>query len=400
MDSSRFISSSVSELKPSGIRKFFDLAASMEGVISLGVGEPDFVTSWSVREACILSLENGYTSYSANAGILELRQEISYYLQRKFQTAYSPDHEILVTVGASQALDLSLRAILNPGDEVIIPEPCFVAYGPLVKLAGGIPVYVPAHANYGFKTLPSQIEKAVTEKTKAVLICSPNNPTGSSLGKKDLEKLSAILVKYDLLAISDEIYAELSYDEEFTSFASLEGMKERTITISGFSKGFAMTGWRLGFAAAPAPLLEGMLKIHQYAMMCAPTMSQHAALEALRNGEEDVQRMKLDYRRRRNYFVRSLNEAGYPCQTPGGAFYAFPSIEYTGLTSGEFAEQLLLEEKVAVVPGDVFGPSGEGYIRCSYASSLPQLKEALKRMSAFMKRRHGAAAPLRTLQDF
>ncbi|MGD6817396.1 aminotransferase [Metabacillus sp. 84] len=400
MDSSRFLSAAVSDLKPSGIRKFFDLAASMEGVISLGVGEPDFVTSWSVREACILSLENGHTSYSANAGLLELREEISHYLERKFHVSFDAEQEILVTVGASQALDLALRAVLNPGDEVIIPEPCFVAYGPLVKLAGGVPVYVSANSNNGFKTMSHQIEKSITSKTKAVLLCSPNNPTGAMLSRKDLEKLSTILTKHDLLAISDEIYAELAYDEEFTSLASLEGLKERTITISGFSKGFAMTGWRLGYAAASAPLLQAMLKIHQYSMMCAPTMSQYAAIEALKNGEEDVQRMKTDYRRRRNYFVRSLNEAGYPCQTPGGAFYAFPSIEYSGLSSAEFAEQLLLEEKVAVVPGDVFGPSGEGFIRCSYASSLSQLEEALKRMSAFMKRRQGSVSKWKTLQDF
>ncbi|MBS2970304.1 aminotransferase [Metabacillus sp. KIGAM252] len=400
MDSSRFLSTSVTELKPSGIRKFFDLAASMDGVISLGVGEPDFVTSWSVREACILSLENGHTAYSANAGLIELREEISLYLDRKFHVNYEAEREVLVTVGASQALDLALRAIINPGDEVIIPEPCFVAYGPLVKLAGGIPVYVSSNSNNGFKTLPGQIEKAITQNTKAVLICSPSNPTGSMLSRKDLEKISVIIKQHDLLAISDEIYAELSYDEEFTSLASLEGMRERTITISGFSKGFAMTGWRLGFAAAPAPLLQAMLKIHQYSMMCAPTMSQHAALEALRNGEEDVQRMKTDYRRRRNYFVRSLNEAGFPCQTPGGAFYAFPSVEYTGLSSEEFAEQLLLEEKVAVVPGSVFGPSGEGFVRCSYASSLAQLEEALKRMAAFMKRRQRSGAHWKTLQDF
>ncbi|MTH55538.1 aminotransferase [Bacillus mangrovi] len=400
MDSSRFLSSHAAELKPSGIRKFFDLAANMDGVISLGVGEPDFVTSWNIREACILSLENGYTSYSANAGLYELREEISAYLKRKFRTVYSPANEILVTVGASQALDLAFRAVLNPGDEVIIPEPCFVAYGPLVKLAGGIPVYLPSDLNSGFKTLPSQIEKAVTEKTKAVLFCSPSNPTGSSYTKKELERIAETIQKHDLLAVSDEIYAELTYDEEFISMAELHGMKERTIVISGFSKGFAMTGWRLGYAAAPDRILQAMLKIHQYSMMCAPTMSQHAALEALRNGEDDVQRMKTDYRRRRNYFVKTLNEAGYPCQMPGGAFYAFPSIEYSGLSSEEFAEQLLLEEKVAVVPGNVFGPSGEGHVRCSYASSLSQLEEALKRMSAFMKRRQGLQSKWKTLNSF
>ncbi|WP_031407431.1 aminotransferase [Geobacillus vulcani] len=381
-----YVSETVAGLKPSGIRRFFDLASSMDGVISLGVGEPDFVTSWSIREASILSLEQGYTSYTPNAGLLELRQEIAAYLRRKFHVDYCPETEILVTVGASQAIDLALRAVLNPGDEVIIVEPSFVAYEPLVVLAGGKPVAVQTSGADQFQLHPMQLEQAVTERTKAVIICSPNNPTGTVLSRKELEALARVAEAHDLLVIADEIYAELTYEGEYTSMAAVSGMRGRTILISGFSKGFAMTGWRLGFAAAPEDILQAMLKIHQYAMMCAPTMAQYGALEALRSGERDVAEMRSSYRRRRNYFVASLNEIGLPCHLPGGAFYAFPSIKPTGLTSEQFAERLLIEEKVAVVPGSVFGPSGEGYIRCSYASSLEQLQEAIKRMKRFLAR--------------
>ncbi|KYD31394.1 aminotransferase [Parageobacillus toebii] len=381
-----YLSETVARLKPSGIRRFFDLASSMEGVISLGVGEPDFVTSWNIREACILSLEQGYTSYTANAGLLELRQEIAAYLARKFHIEYDPETEILVTVGASQAIDLALRATVNPGDEVIVVEPSFVAYESLVTLAGGVPVPVETNGDEHFKLRPDQIERVITDRTKALIICSPNNPTGTVLHKEELEAIAQIAKKHDLLIISDEIYAELTYDDSYISFAAVDGMRERTILISGFSKGFAMTGWRLGFTAAPAEILQAMLKIHQYAMMCAPTMVQYGAIEALRNGEQDVEYMRKSYRRRRNYFVQSLNEIGLSCHMPGGAFYAFPSIRATGLTSEQFAEKLLLEEKVAVVPGNVFGASGEGYIRCSYASSMEQLQEAIKRMKRFLDR--------------
>lgn len=381
-----YLSETATRLKPSGIRRFFDLAASMEGVISLGVGEPDFITSWSVREACILSLEQGYTSYTANAGLLELRQEIAAYLSRKFQVQYAPETEIIVTVGASQALDLALRTIVNQGDEVIVVEPSFVSYGPLVELAGGVPVPLETRGADEFKIQPEQIESVITSRTKALMLCSPNNPTGTVLHKEELEAIARIVKKHDLLVISDEIYAELTYDEPYTSFPAIEDMRERTILVSGFSKGFAMTGWRLGFAAAPSTILQVMLKIHQYTMMCAPTMAQYAAIEALKHGEQDVEEMKKSYRRRRNYFVQSLNELGLRCHLPGGAFYAFPSIQSTGLTSEQFAEQLLLEERVAVVPGNVFGASGEGYIRCSYASSLEQLQEAIKRMRRFLSR--------------
>ncbi|MCY9401069.1 aminotransferase [Bacillus haynesii] len=381
-----YISKAAQQIKPSGIRKFFDLASTMEGVISLGVGEPDFVTAWNVREASILSLEQGYTSYTANAGLLSLRKEIRAYLNKRFHLDYAPDDELIVTVGASQALDIAVRAILDPGEEVLIPEPCFVAYEALVSLAGGKAVHIHTNAERGFKASAADFEAVLTERTKAIILCTPSNPTGSVYSKKELEEIAAFAEKHDLIVIADEIYAELTYDEAYTSFAEIAGMKKRTILISGFSKGFAMTGWRLGYVAAPAYLRDPMLKIHQYSMMCAPSMAQFAAEEALKNGLEDVEKMKKSYRRRRNVFVDSLNEIGLDCHQPGGAFYAFPSVKKTGMSSEEFAEELLISEKVAVVPGNVFGPSGEGYIRCSYASSLEQLQEALVRMKRFVQK--------------
>jgi aminotransferase len=379
------LSNTVQSLQPSGIRRFFDLAASMDNVISLGVGEPDFVTSWSVREASILSLERGYTSYTANAGLLELRQELMNYMKKQFGVSYDYQNEILVTVGGSQALDVAMRAIINPGDEIIVVEPNFVSYSPLITLAGGVPVPVETTADTEFKLQPEQIEAVITKQTKALLLCSPNNPTGSSLTKAELEAIADIVIKYDLLVITDEIYAELTYDEPFTSIASIGAMRDRTIIVSGFSKGFAMTGWRLGYICAPVDLLQAMLKIHQYTMMCAPTMAQYGAIEALKNGSHDVEEMRKSYRRRRNYMVKSLNEIQLSCHTPGGAFYVFPSIKKTGLTSEQFAEQLLLEERVAVVPGSVFGLGGEGHVRCSYASSMESLEEAIKRIGRFMQ---------------
>ncbi|PHA00126.1 aromatic amino acid aminotransferase [Bacillus pseudomycoides] len=379
------LSKAAQSLQPSGIRKFFDLAVGMKGVISLGVGEPDFVTPWNVRQACIRSLEEGYTAYTANAGLLELREEIAKYLEKQFTVSYDPKEEIIVTVGASQALDVAMRAIVNPGDEVIVIEPSFVSYAPLVTLAGGVPVPVSASPTNAFKVQPEQIEAAITTKTKAILLCSPNNPTGTLLNKEELEKIAVIIEKYNLIVLSDEIYAELVYDETYTSFASVKHMREHTILISGFSKGFAMTGWRLGLIAAPQHFSELMLKIHQYSMMCAPTMSQFAALEALRSGEQEVIRMRESYKQRRNFMTTSFNEMGLDCHMPGGAFYVFPSIRSTGLSSAEFAERLLLAEKVAVVPGSVFGESGEGFIRCSYATSLEQLMEAMKRMKRFIE---------------
>ncbi|MGJ7920085.1 aminotransferase [Neobacillus sp. LXY-4] len=381
-----YLAKSVENMKPSGIRRFFDLAAGIEGVVSLGVGEPDFVTSWSVREAAILSLEQGYTSYTANAGLLELRQLISKYMANHFQVRYNPKSEIIVTVGASQAIDISLRAILDPGDEVIVVEPCFVSYVPLVELAGGKAIQVQALKENDFKIQASQLESVVSYKTKALFICSPNNPTGTMLSREDLLEIARFAEKHDLLVITDEIYAELVYDEQYTSVAAIQNMWERTILISGFSKGFAMTGWRLGFVCAPEEIAQAILKIHQYAMMCAPTMAQYAAIEALKSGESDVADMRKSYRRRRNYIVQSFNEMGLTCHMPGGAFYAFPSIESTGLTSEEFAERLLLEEKVAVVPGNVFGESGEGHIRCSYATSMEQLQEAVVRIKRFLSK--------------
>ncbi len=380
-----YVSKMVSELKPSGIRKFFDLAAGMEGVISLGVGEPDFVTPWHVREEAIRSLEQGFTAYTPNAGLLELLQEIAQYMYNEFDVTYDPEHEVIVTVGASSAIDIAMRTILDPGDEVIVVEPCFVSYVPTVELAGGTAVTVQALQENDFKILPEQLEAVTTERTKAIMICSPNNPTGTMLSKADLEGIATYAIKHDLLVISDEIYAELAYDENYTSFAAINDMRERTILINGFSKGFAMTGWRLGFVCAPQEISEAMLKVFQYQLMCASTMAQYAAIEALRNGRPEVDMMVKSYRRRRNFIVESFNEMGLSCHNPGGAFYAFPSIKSTGLSSQEFAEQLLQQEKVAVVPGDVFGESGEGHIRCSYASSLENLQEAVTRIKRFVE---------------
>lgn len=380
-----YLSNTAKELQPSGIRKFFDLAASMKDVISLGVGEPDFITPWNIREAAILSLEQGETAYTANPGLFELRQEIAGYLGTRFGVDYDPKNQVIVTIGASQAIDLAFRAILNQGDEVLIVEPAFVSYAPLVSIAGGKPVAISTSPENGFKLTADQLEKAITARTKVILLCFPNNPTGTSLNKEELTEIARIVEKHDLIVVSDEIYAELTYDEVFTSFAAIEGMYERTITINGFSKGFAMTGWRLGFLAAPVPFVEVMLKIFQYTTLCAPTMLQHGAIEALRNTYHEVETMKRSYRRRRNFVVQTLNKIGLDCHVPGGAFYVFPSIKATGLTSEQFAEELLMQEKVAVVPGHVFGESGEGYVRCSYATSMAQLQEALKRMQWFME---------------
>lgn len=382
---SKYLSNTVQSIHPSGIRRFFDLASSMENVISLGVGEPDFVTPWNVIEASYHSLEQGYTAYTANAGLFELRKEISRYMKRRFGVTYSAEEEIVVTVGASQAIDLALRAVVNPGEEVIVVEPSFVSYAPTVTLAGGVPVPVNTYSRDDFKLQPEQIEAAVTEKTKVIMLCSPNNPTGTVLSKGDLERIAEVVEKHDLLVISDEIYAELTYDEPYTSFPAVRNMRDRTILISGFSKAFAMTGWRLGFACGPKAILQAMLKIHQYTMMCAPTMAQHAAFEALVNGQKDVVKMKESYRQRRSLVIHALEEMGLSCHVPGGAFYVFPSIEKTGLSSEEFAEQLLMKEQVAVVPGSVFGESGEGHVRCSYATSVQKLEEAMRRIDRFIK---------------
>lgn len=382
---SKYLSNTVQSIQPSGIRRFFDLASSMENVISLGVGEPDFVTPWNVIEASYHSLEQGYTAYTANAGLFELRNEISRYMKRRFGVTYSAEDEMVVTVGASQAIDLALRAVLNPGEEVIVVEPSFVSYAPTVTLAGGVPVPVNTYSEDDFKLQPEQIEAAITDKTKVLMLCSPNNPTGTVLSKGDLERIAEVVEKHDLLVISDEIYAELTYDEPYTSFPAVKNMRDRTILISGFSKAFAMTGWRLGFACGPKAILQAMLKIHQYTMMCAPTMAQHAALEALVNGQKDVVKMKESYRQRRSLVIHALEEMGLSCHVPGGAFYVFPSIEKTGLSSEGFAEQLLMKEQVAVVPGSVFGESGEGHVRCSYATSVQKLEEAMRRIDRFLQ---------------
>ncbi|MET3728256.1 aminotransferase [Fictibacillus halophilus] len=382
---SKYLSNTVQSIQPSGIRRFFDLASSMENVISLGVGEPDFVTPWNVIEASYHSLEQGYTAYTANAGLFELRKEISRYMKRRFGVTYSAEEEIVVTVGASQAIDLALRAVLNPGEEVIVVEPSFVSYAPTVTLAGGVPVPVNTYSEDDFKLQPEQIEAAITNKTKVIMLCSPNNPTGTVLSKGDLERIAEVVEKHDLLVISDEIYAELTYDEPYTSFPAVKNLRDRTILISGFSKAFAMTGWRLGFACGPKAILQAMLKIHQYTMMCAPTMAQHAALEALVNGQKDVVKMKESYRQRRSLVIHALEEMGLSCHVPGGAFYVFPSIKKTGLSSEEFAEQLLMKEQVAVVLGSVFGESGEGHVRCSYATSVQKLEEAMRRIDRFLQ---------------
>ncbi|MGO4888987.1 aminotransferase [Anaerobacillus sp. MEB173] len=378
------LSDAVQNIKPSGIRRFFDLASTMDNIISLGVGEPDFVTPWNVREASISSMERGFTAYTANAGLIELREEISKYLESRFELSYDPKDEVLVTVGASEAIDIALRSIVNPGDEVIVVEPTFVSYAPIVSLAGGVPVSIGTSKEDDFKLRAEQIEAVISPKTKAIMLAFPNNPTGSIMTKEELETIATVIEKYDLTVLSDEIYAELTYDEKHYSIANIPSMKDRTILISGFSKAFAMTGWRLGFVTGPKDYVAAMLKIHQYTMMCASTMAQHGAIEALRNGIDDMEKMIRSYRQRRNYVVKAFAEIGLPCHTPGGAFYAFPSIKETGLSSDEFAERLLMEERVAVVPGNVFGDGGEGHIRCSYATSMENLQEAIRRMGNFI----------------
>lgn len=380
------ISQKVHSISPSGIRKFFDLLSSLEGVISLGVGEPDFVTPWHIREAATRSLEKGYTMYTSNYGMLELRQELAKYLEHHYGVSYQPEREILVTVGVSEGLDLAVRAILNPGDEVIIPDPWYVSYPPCVILAGGTPVFVPVNKQNNFALKAEDVEPLINKQTKAILIGYPSNPTGAVTSREELVKIAKLAQKYNLLVISDEIYARLVYGVEHTCFASLPGVKEQTILLGGFSKAFAMTGWRIGYIAANEQLIEAMLKIHQYTMLCVPTMSQMAAIEALRSAEDDVAKMVKEYDRRRRFIVKKLNEIGLPCFEPKGAFYAFPSIEATGMSSEEFAERLLMEERVAVVPGSAFGQCGEGFVRCCYATSLTNIEEALKRMERFVKK--------------
>jgi aminotransferase len=380
------ISQRASQLSPSGIRKFFDLLASMEGVISLGVGEPDFATPWHIREAAIESLEKGYTMYTSNLGIPELRQELARHLSHHYNVEYDPATELLITVGVSEGLDLAMRAILDPGDEVIIPDPCFVAYDACVILAGGVPVPVPTNEEDSFELSAAAVAARITSKTRAIFIGYPANPTGAVMPKNKLLEIAELAKRHGLMVVSDEIYAKLVYGIDHTCLAALPGMKESTILLGGFSKAYAMTGWRIGYAAAPKEIVAAMTKIHQYTMMCAPTMAQVAALEALKSGENSAIEMVEDYNRRRLVIVQGLNDIGLPCFEPKGAFYAFPSIKHTGMCSEDFAERLLTEEKIAVVPGSAFGRCGEGYVRCCYATSLADIEEALARMKRFVTR--------------
>ncbi|MEV6930685.1 aminotransferase class I/II-fold pyridoxal phosphate-dependent enzyme [Dactylosporangium sp. NPDC051485] len=373
----------VAACPPSGIRRFFDIAATLDNVISLGVGEPDYVTPWHVREAGIYALEQGYTTYTSNAGLLELREAIVEDLSRRYSVSFDPVAECLITSGVSQGLDLVMRTLLAPGDEVIIPEPCYVAYGPCVTFAGGTPVYVPSSPT--FQLLVEEIERAITPRTKAVLVSSPSNPTGAIQSRELLAALVDVAVRHDLYLVSDEIYERLSYDAPHTCVSALPGARDRTVLLGGFSKAHAMTGWRVGYICAPAAVLELAGRIHQYTMLCAPHVSQAAALEGLRSGEPRVAEMIAGYDRRRRLFVKGLNDIGLECEEPQGAFYAFPSVRSTGLDSETFAERLLAAEQVAVVPGSVFGPSGEGHVRCSYATALPLLDEALERMGRFVR---------------
>ena len=370
----------------SGIRDFFEIVSTMQDVISLGIGEPDFDAPWHIREASVFALERGATSYTSNLGLLSLRQAIARYLEETMGLAYCPKSEILISVGVSEALDLAIRAICNPGDEILYHEPCYVSYGPLIQFAHGVPVPVPTTMEHEFRLTRTALEERVTPRTKALLLNYPNNPTGAALTYDDARMLADFVQAHDLILITDEIYAELTYDQKHVSVAAFPGMHERTIFLHGFSKAWAMTGFRIGYACAPAALTDAMMKIHQYTMLCAPILSQEAAREALRQAGEDVELMKTEYRKRRNFLLRSFADIGLPCFTPRGAFYAFPSIASTGLTAHDFAFGLLEQEKVACVPGTAFGPSGEGFVRCAYATSLDAIKEAVTRIARFIGR--------------
>lgn len=381
-----FVTEKVKQIKPSGIRKFFDIVSEMPDAISLGVGEPDFDTPWHIREEGIRSLKAGKTFYTSNAGLMPLRQEISRYIEDRLQLTYDPASEIMVTVGGSEAIDIAFRTVLESGDEVIIPEPAFVSYVPCVQLAGGVPVTIPLKAENAFRLKPRELEAAITPKTKVLLLSYPNNPTGAIMEKEDLEALLGIIEKHDLLVISDEIYSELTYNSRHVSIASLPGMRKRCVVINGFSKSYAMTGWRLGYALAPKEIMEQMVKLHQFAIMSSPTTSQYAAVSALKNGNSDVMEMRLAYDQRRRFLLHEMERLQIPCFEPRGAFYIFPDISEFGMSSEEFATELLREEKVAVVPGSAFGNCGEGFIRISYAYSIEELKAALARIEAFLKK--------------
>lgn len=387
-DMKSLINPVVRDIPPSGIRKFFDIAAEMEDAISLGVGEPDFVTPWHIRDEGIYSLEKGMTYYTSNSGLKELRFEICNYLKRRFSLAYDAMSQVVVTVGGSEAIDLCIRSVVKPGDEVIIPEPCFVCYKPITKLAGGVPVTIETKAKNDFRLTADELRAAITPKTKLLILPFPNNPTGGVMSRKDLEEIAEVLRGTDIIVLSDEIYAELTYgDDRHCSIANIPEMPERTVLVSGFSKAYAMTGWRLGYACGHPDLIKAMTKVHQFGIMSAPTTAQYAAIEALKNGDDDIEMMREEYDMRRRVIVKGFNDMGLECFEPKGAFYAFPSIQSTGLTSDEFCENCLREKKVAVIPGNAFGNSGEGFIRCSYAYSIENINEALSRIEAFVKHR-------------
>ena len=385
MDYSKLLSNTLRDIKPSGIRKFFDMLADMKDVTALTVGQPDFVTPWHIREAAIASLESGKTYYTANAGLNELRCELSAYMKRRFDLDYSRD-EIFVTVGGSEAIDIAIRALVNPGDEVIIPTPSFVCYEPIARMAGAVPVILETKIENGFKITPEELKERITDRTKLLVLPYPNNPTGAVMTREELEALAEVLRGTNVAVLSDEIYAELTYSGRHVSIANIEGMWERTIIVSGFSKAYAMTGWRLGYVAAPRPLLSEMLKLHQYAIMCAPTASQFAAVEALRNGDDDIEMMKREYNRRRALIYEGLNAMGIDTFEPEGAFYIFPCVKKFGLSSEEFCQRLLQEERCAIVPGTAFGESGEGFARISYAYSTSHIKTALEKIERFIER--------------
>ena len=387
MDYEKILNPTVTrDIKPSGIRKFFDIAASMEGVISLGVGEPDFPTPWHIRRAGIKSLEGSKTRYTSNSGLIELREEICKYMSRRYCVEYDPNSEVLVTVGGSEGIDAAIRALVAYGDEVIIPQPSFVCYEPIVRLAGGVPVIVNLKAENDFRLTAKELREAITDKTKLLVFPFPSNPTGAIMEREDLEEIAEVLRGTDICVLSDEIYSELTYGgKRHVSIASIDGMRERTVLVNGFSKSYSMTGWRMGYACAPAPVIAQMTKIHQFAIMSAPTTSQYAAVEALKNGDDDVERMVGEYDMRRRLVVHGFNKIGMDCFEPKGAFYCFPSIKMTGMTSEEFCEKLLLSKKVAVVPGSAFGECGEGFVRVSYCYSTEHIKEALSRIEEFLK---------------
>ena len=384
MNYEQILNKKIQGIKPSGIRKFFDILEEMTDAISLGIGEPDFVTPWHIRDAGIYSLERGHTKYTSNAGMQQLRREISAYLKRRFDLQYDYNGQILVTVGGSEAIDLAMRTILTPGDEVIIPVPSFVCYGPLTSMAGGVPVFVETKAEDEFRLTPDQLRSAITPRTKALVLPFPCNPTGGIMDREDLEAIAQVLRGTDIMVVSDEIYAELTYGQHHVSLANLPDMYERTLVVNGFSKSHAMTGWRMGYVCGPAPIVKQMLKLHQFGIMSAPTTSQYAAVEAMRNGDRDIKHMREEYDRRRRYLVENLNRIGLTCFEPKGAFYVFPCIQSTGLTSEEFCERFLMEEKVAVIPGSAFGPGGEGYVRACYAASMKDIAEAIARMDNFL----------------